>query len=151
MIGARLTLPPGGPANARPACDFCNGPDGRWIHDAANVMMVATGPKGMARGTSLGAWISCNTCLLYVQRGDADGLADHVARSANGPALLMNLTSLAFRRNVFQQLYRPLLPKLQPARPLTIEIAERWQAAARDYRSDDEASARRLARTLEAS
>ena len=94
--------------------------------------------------------MSCDDCLLPIQRGDADGLAERVARS-NGPARVLKMTTISFRRRYFRQFYRSMLRRLKPARPLTVEIAERWQAAVRDYRPDNEASARRVAEALRAS
>jgi hypothetical protein len=113
--------------------------------------MLASGSYGTDRGVSLGAWCSCDSCLPFIQRADPDGLADHVARSGNGPPLLIKLTTLRFRRDTFRRLYRHLLPQLEPARPLTRETAAAWQAAYRRWKPGDEASSRAVAEALEAS
>jgi hypothetical protein len=132
-----------------PCCDFCGADSSTWVMSCADLTLLASGPYGEARGTSLGAWCACNACLPFIQRGDADGLANHVARSANGPTLLIKLTTLRFRRNTFQRLYRRLLPQLEPARPLTRETAAAWQEAYRRWKPGDEASSRAVAATLE--
>lgn len=146
----RLAIAPGGSATAtRPGCDFCGNAPGRWIHDANDVDFIATGPAGSLGYTSVGGWISCDGCLAPIQRGDPDALAERVARSS-GPARVLKMTTLSFRRRYFRELYRGLLHRLKPARPLSVETAARWQAAVRDYRPDNEASARRVADALEA-
>jgi hypothetical protein len=88
--------------------------------------------------------------LLPIQRGDADGLAERVARSS-GPALVLRMTTLSFRRRYFRAFYRSLLRRLKPARPLTVEIADQWRSAMQEYRPDNEVSARCVAKALEAS
>jgi hypothetical protein len=134
----------------RPPCDFCcSTTTGRWIHGSRDINFIASGPYGTAGYTALGAWVSCDACLVFIQRGDPDGLADRVARSKNGPAELLRMTSLKFRRTYFRGLYRGLLRRLQPARPLTKEAAERWAAAMEGWRPSDEASSRAVAATLE--
>src|SRR5215213_1481129 len=134
-----------------PACDFCGADRSTWVLSCSDITMLASGPYGVARGTSLGAWCSCNACLSFIQRGDPDGLANHVARSGNGPPLLIKLTTLKFRRTTFQRMYRSLLPQLKPARPLTRETAAAWQAACQRWKPGDEASSRAVAQALEAS
>jgi hypothetical protein len=147
----RLTVAPGASGTAyRPGCDFCGAAPGRWIHDANDLDFLATGPAGSGGYTSVGAWVSCDGCLLPIQRGDSDGLAERVARS-NGPALVLRMTTISFRRRYFREFYRRMLRRLKPARPLTVEIADRWRSAMQDYHSDNAASARRVARALEAS
>ena len=88
-MSTHLTIAPGGSGTAtRPGCDFCAAAPGRWIHDANDVDFITTGPAGAAGFTSVGAWMSCDNCLLLIQRGDADGFAERVARS-NGPARVL--------------------------------------------------------------
>lgn len=148
----RLTVPPGSAGRPnRPGCDFCANPSGRWILDARDIDFVATGPFGTAGYESIGSWVACDGCLPFIQRGDVDGLANRVARTKHCPAGLARMTTLAFRRRHFQAFYLGLLRRLGPARPLTLEMAERWQDAMASYRPEDEASARAVAATLEAS
>jgi hypothetical protein len=135
----------------RPVCDFCCDERSTWVLGCRDLTMLASGPYGVAGGTTLGAWCACDRCLLFVQRADPDGLANRVAASKHIPAQMLKLTTLRFRRDIFRQLYRRLLPKLQPARPLTLETAAAWAAAYAKWQPGDELSARRVAEALEAS
>jgi hypothetical protein len=83
----------------------------------------ATGPHGTAQGTLAGDWLACGACLPFIQRADPDALADYVARAGHGPPALLKMTTTAFRRDVFYQLYRRVLPLLGSPRPLGREAA----------------------------
>lgn len=133
----------------RPGCDFCGSPSATWIHGSDDVTMIfmAAGRAGI--GTALGAWTSCNQCLQPIQRGDIEGLARLVAGSKHIPEYMRRLTTRKTRQTYFAELYRRILPTLAPARPLTLETAERWAEAIKDYQPWDQRSARAVAQTLE--
>jgi len=103
--------------SAKP-CDFCNGADAAHALPCDPVAVRATGPHGTAQGTLVGDWNACGACLPFIERADPDGLADHVARAGHGPPAILKLTTAAFRRDVFCQLYRRVIPLLGPAVPL---------------------------------
>ena len=102
-------------------CDFCNGTEASWALDCDNLAAIASGAYGTAVAAQPGAWHACDACLPYIQRGDADGLADHVTRAGHGPPELLRMTSEAFRRDVFKALYRKVLPLLGAPVPLSRE------------------------------
>ncbi len=106
-----------------PVCDFCCGADATHALPCDPVAVRATGPHGTAQGTLAGAWNACSRCLPYIQSGDPDGLADHVARAGHGPPAILKLTTTAFRRDIFAQLYRRLIPLLGAPVPLAREAA----------------------------
>jgi len=99
-------------------CDFCNGTEASWALDCDNLAAIASGAHGTAVAALPGAWNACDDCLPYIQRGDPDGLANYVTMAANGPPELLRMTSEAFRRDVFRQLYKRVLPQLGSPRPL---------------------------------
>lgn len=132
----------------RPACDFCGSPSATWIHGSNDVTMIFTAPGRAAIGTAVGAWTSCNECLIFIQRGDVDGLARLVAGSKHIPEWMRRLTTRKTRQTYFAELYRKILPTLAPARPLTIEQAQRWRIAISGW-NGDERSARAVAQALE--
>ena len=107
-----------------PICDFCNGTTARWALPCDPVAVRASGPHGTAHGTLAGDWNACGDCLPFIERGDPDALADYVARAGHGPPGILKMTTETFRRDVFYQLYRRVLPWLGPAVPLGRESAQ---------------------------
>ena len=103
-------------------CDFCNGTDATHAMPCDDLALRATGAYGTAQTTLAGAWRSCDACLPYIERGDPDGLAAYVARAAHGPPALLRMTTASFRRDVFSQLYRRVLPQLGAPQPLAREM-----------------------------
>ena len=101
-----------------PICDFCNGTAAAWALDCENLAVLATGTHGAAVAALVGSWNACPACLTYIQSGDPDGLADYVARAGHGPPELLRMTTEAFRRDVFRQLYARVLPQLGAPQPL---------------------------------
>jgi len=106
-----------------PVCDFCNSIKAAYALPCADLALQATGAHGTARTTLAGAWSACAECLTYVERGDSDGLADYVTEAAHGPPALLRMTTAEFRRDVFKQLYKRVLPQLGAPRPLAREAA----------------------------
>jgi hypothetical protein len=106
-----------------PICDFCNGADATYALPCAAVGVRASGPYGTAHGTLAGDWNACGDCLPFIERGDPDALADYVARAGHGPPEILRLTTTAFRRDIFAQLYRHTLPLLGSPVPLARESA----------------------------
>lgn len=101
-----------------PICDFCNGGAATHALRGDDLAAIARGTYGTVVAALSGAWHSCDACLPYVERGDTDGLADFVTRAAHGPPELLRLTSAEFRRDVFRQLYKRVLPQLGAPQPL---------------------------------
>jgi hypothetical protein len=133
---------------ATPRCDFCNCPDSRWLMSCSDITFIIAARGRSASALCLGAWAACDGCLVLIQRGDADALADRVARTEHAPLWLRRMSTLKARRAYFAGLYRRLIPKLEPARPLTLEIAARWAETARTA-TKDESGYRAVAATLE--
>jgi len=102
-------------------CDFCNSTEARWALRCDDVGVLARGAHGTAVATLAGAWTACDACMPFVERRDPDGLADYVVRAGHGPPALLRLTSEAFRRDVFYQLYKRVVPMLGPPQPLARE------------------------------
>ena len=102
-------------------CDFCNGAEAAYALDCDDLALRATGAHGTAQTTLAGAWHCCADCLPYIERADPDGLAAYVAWAAHGPPTLLKMTTEAFRRDVFRQLYARVLPRLGAPHPLARE------------------------------
>ena len=102
-------------------CDFCNGTEATHAMRCDPLAVRATGPIGVAVAALSGDWRACDDCLPFVQRGDPDGLANHVTMAANGPPELLRMTTETFRRDVFKALYRKVLPWLGAPQPLARE------------------------------
>jgi len=104
-----------------PCCDFCNDITAAYALGCGDLALRATGARGTAQTTLSGAWNACGACLPFIERGDHDGLADHVTMAANGPPELLRMTTAEFRRDVFRQLYERLIPWLGEPVPLARE------------------------------
>jgi len=114
-----------------PPCDFCNAAWPSWSLPCADLILEATGDYGTASTTLAGDWGACDTCVIYIRNGDPDGLAAHVTRVAAGPPELIRMTTAAFRRDVFFQLYKRVLPQLGAPVPLR-EVVGAGGALARE-------------------
>jgi len=108
-------------AVSAPVCDFCNATAAAYALRCDDLAIRATGPHGTAQGTLAGDWLACGACLPFIERGDPDALADYVARAGHGPPELLRLTTETFRRDIFAQLYRRVLPLLGAPVPLARE------------------------------
>jgi hypothetical protein len=131
-----------------PGCDFCNSQPSTWFYPAPDQLDMGTvhGPTESVQLVSHGAWIACSACLSFIQRGDRDGLVEHVL-----PGFL-KLTPWAPRagsRHILTNLYRKLLPLLGVPRPITPELAARWRSAMQGFDERSELSARAVAATFE--
>ena len=65
-------------------CDFCSSPEPRWLFRCRNYEMrdLVPNPGLLPPQRSVGGWLACNKCAVFVQRADWNGLARRV--TANG-------------------------------------------------------------------
>ena len=64
----------------KPVCDFCSSPEPRWLFRCRNYVATDMLPNhgALPPNESVGGWLACHKCAVYVQRNDWNGLARRV-------------------------------------------------------------------------
>lgn len=82
-----IAVPPGS------RCDFCSDPAPAWDYPCQSFMTLG----GVAE--SIDAWIACEACHAFIQKGDWPGLAAHSAKRMGHEVELVAAFHSQFRQH----------------------------------------------------
>lgn len=113
---AALGLSPGVAAGVQSAvCDFCERPKTehppRWYYPVSATMelpgFVLGSPMRVDLGPLAEGWVTCDQCHDYVERGDWEGLAEHIGYQIRDGRLPLTIDQFRQRRQGPAQPYTP--------------------------------------------